>query len=554
MEHDAKFALLRMLLSQPDDSMDWTEAVQALLERVQAEDPEIFAQVWIPYCEAHQEQLGGLRLFSTSAESMAAQARYAPFATIALSFGGAHADVAAQCAASPHLGMVRSLSFHEADLNQDGFQALLHAPQLRPEVLQVKSCRLDESYVDGLIHAPVFGGVRYLSLVENDWVREALRRFPYVATLEQLRGLRVEGSYLVDEIQTIAKAPTMQQLEALYLNNTNMDGRTLELLTCGEYLPALHILHAMFNNIDGEGLEAFAQSPHFGRFRELGLGYLECEVLPVLLASPFLDHIRELNVFNYALTVISGYDFLVPSNRPEGQLQLYTENHMDDGAVLVGQTPALEGLRSLRMPSQDITAYGVEALVQSPHLRDLALLDLRGNILDDEALSLLTGEQAFPHLKELYVNNMGFISEDIECLAKSTSMGALQTLSLSYCKLDDDALAALAAASHLDSLEALHLDGNRFGVDGLQALLSAPFMPSLKVLSFSGELDDEAAQMLADAPGIQSLHTLRLLSSKMTDVGRKVLEESPYLARERMILRHDWRMSLVESAYSSEQV
>jgi hypothetical protein len=84
-------------------------------------------------------------------------------------------------------------------------------------------------------------------------------------------------------------------------------------------------------------------------------------------------------------------------------------------------------------------------------------------------------------------------------------------LSLSFCRLGDEGVAALAASPLLAGLEELHLESNDVGPEGARALARSPHVVGLRSLSLRlNPLGDEGVAALAASPSLRDLHDLDL--------------------------------------------
>jgi uncharacterized protein (TIGR02996 family) len=107
----------------------------------------------------------------------------------------------------------------------------------------------------------------------------------------------------------------------------------------------------------------------------------------------------------------------------------------DEQATMLAACPHVAGLTGLNLRCNQLRDAGVEALVQSPHLRSLEQLDLRANLLTDAGM---------------------------QSLATSPLLGRLRILDLAYNdgRITDAGWMTLAAAADLTHLRWLCLAGN----------------------------------------------------------------------------------------------
>jgi uncharacterized protein (TIGR02996 family) len=115
-------------------------------------------------------------------------------------------------------------------------------------------------------------------------------------------------------------------------------------------------------------------------------------------------------------------------------------------------------------------------------------------------------------------------------LAESPKWRGLRTLDLNC----QDALSASAAeelfrAEHLRSLTRLRLFGDRWRARTIRPLAEGKFSALRELVLFQCDLDDEAAEALADSPSLKNLCTLELESSRITGAGASALLSSRHL-------------------------
>src|SRR5262249_22757007 len=117
-------------------------------------------------------------------------------------------------------------------------------------------------------------------------------------------------------------------------------------------------------------------------------------------------------------------------------------------------------------------------------------------------------------------------------LANSPNWRGVRILDLN----SQDALSASAAeellrAAHLRSLTRLGLLGDRWRARTLRPLAEGGFIRLQELVLFQCGLGDEAAEVLADSPGLKNLRTLELETSRITGAGASALLSSRHLHR-----------------------
>jgi uncharacterized protein (TIGR02996 family) len=120
---------------------------------------------------------------------------------------------------------------------------------------------------------------------------------------------------------------------------------------------------------------------------------------------------------------------------------------------------------------------------QSPHLRNLRVLDLTGCAIGSSAAMVLGAPQSPPALVELGLAGNELENWGVGVLADSPQRAGLEVLDLRNNALTDDAARLLARSPHLGRLRWLLLEGNSIGNDGISALLDSPALSGLAHLS-----------------------------------------------------------------------
>lgn len=102
----------------------------------------------------------------------------------------------------------------------------------------------------------------------------------------------------------------------------------------------------------------------------------------------------------------------------------------------LARLPELSRLRALRMVSARIDAANLRDLFASPHLRNLLVLDLHNNWVDDEVASDLA-DGRFPMLTELWLGATLVGNAGGHALAASPHLGQLRMLDLRGCPVTE---------------------------------------------------------------------------------------------------------------------
>ena len=192
---------------------------------------------------------------------------------------------------------------------------------------------------------------------------------------------------------------------------------------------------------------AFGRSRSFAGLRTLRLQNAEVGDAGVkaLCDSPHLNELRSLTVSNDSLSIHSARAFVEGTGLPAlTDLDIGGTNRIGpDGTLILVSNPRTGRLRKLNLWSNGIADYGVEAICNQKHMRNLTHLDVSGNLLTNRTAVAIAAAEHLKTLEELNLrtNNIG-------------REGAI----------------ALADSPHLANLRRLDLAGNRVGVTAANRL------------------------------------------------------------------------------------
>lgn len=204
----------------------------------------------------------------------------------------------------------------------------------------------------------------------------------------------------------------------------------------------------------------------------------------------------------------------------------------------------LSSLQNLALPSGNITAAGLEALLQSRSLaglvslsvsrnkmgaaagaalrdaksgRALQVLDLTGVDLDAEGLAQLLHSPAMEGLTELRLDENPIGDAGAEAIAASPSVRRLRVLGLGYSGLTPHGARLLAASEHLAGIQTLDLGGNELGDEGVGALVARDAWPALRVLALRHvELTDLGLEQVLKSKVFARLESLDCRGNSLT--------------------------------------
>jgi Leucine-rich repeat (LRR) protein len=143
------------------------------------------------------------------------------------------------------------------------------------------------------------------------------------------------------------------------------------------------------------------------------------------------------------------------------------------------------GLELLRSASQGVGL--IDSLIAANGL-GLETLNLSQCAIDDEALRKLAEAEWLIQVRELKLENNAISNVGIAALAKSPHARKLQRLSLSNNPIGDEGIGALSKSVPLANLQQLDLHATHFGADGLDWICAAPLKNSVTTAASSPQI------------------------------------------------------------------
>jgi uncharacterized protein (TIGR02996 family) len=175
-------------------------------------------------------------------------------------------------------------------------------------------------------------------------------------------------------------------------------------------------------------------------------------------------------------------------------------------ALAPRDTPAR--CRSLRISGGRISEYLVETFARSEFWSELHTLDLGGALLDPDAAKALFAVESLRKLTRLSLSGDGWAADHLQALA-DIKFTNLTHLHLVGCDLDDDAAEVLANAPSLRKLRYLDVGENNIRGRGATALLASPHLRNVAFLGLEENpirgLDAKALES-APAGGLRLFH------------------------------------------------
>lgn len=139
----------------------------------------------------------------------------------------------------------------------------------------------------------------------------------------------------------------------------------------------------------------------------------------------------------------------------------------------------------------------ITSLLEHAPLPKLKVLSLSWCKLEDEALKPLLLSAVMASVEELDLSGNQLSVRFVELLAQSAHLSKLRCLDLSYTRYAGATLAGLSQSRSLGALEQIKLDGLTLGEQGFDALFTLPVFSTLKSLTLSGDFPTSSASLVA---------------------------------------------------------
>jgi uncharacterized protein (TIGR02996 family) len=202
----------------------------------------------------------------------------------------------------------------------------------------------------------------------------------------------------------------------------------------------------------------------------------------------------------------------------------------------LARSAVLRRVRRLSLVSNVIRNADVTALASSPHLVNLASLNLGSNHVGIAGCRALAAAE-LPALRRLTLTASPIKERGLEAILGAAWAGRLESLGLSGCPLGPSSPTAIASSlgATLRRLDLSHTSGFSWGA--VADLAGAP-LPALEWLGLVGVVDDETVARLTANPSLANLRGLWLGGGE-TDYRARAILDSPHLTGLRRLYL-DW--------------
>lgn len=303
--------------------------------------------------------------------------------TLDLSARGLGDDAVVELASSSRLHGVRALDLRNDKLSSRAAQALASSAHVEHlESLDLRGNRIGHEGVLALVGASNrLARLQYLA-VGSELAPESISALLGGVALPALTSLSLEAS-VESWIVALSRVSKVERLIRMHVTGLGKDAALLpSLLVCPGLDGVRELSLAVNGHVGSTGAAAIASAPMLGNLQELSIaGYngIGGRGLAALAASTTLVSLSVLAITENQVTD-DGLLALAASERLAGLEELDLTNNpevYDAGVSAIVSTPRAARLKRLRVGWTGVTARVIRALVDSPFLQALELLDLR---------------------------------------------------------------------------------------------------------------------------------------------------------------------------------
>lgn len=227
--------------------------------------------------------------------------------------------------------------------------------------------------------------------------------------------------------------PRLVRLATLNLSRNHLSGRGLHELLADRYFEGVASLNLSGNGLLLHDTKLLARSPHLRGIRSLSLDDNQTgdDGLHFLSTSPHLSELNFLSLKNCEIAVAGVRAFAASPSLLQVATLDFSGNPLGEvGAAVLASTSNISKTSMLKLVDCGIGSDGARALAASLFLRKLTALDLGGNGIQDGAAEIAKSTN-FPALSTLNLSNNGIEPRIAEMLVDSPHLRNLSLLDLS---------------------------------------------------------------------------------------------------------------------------
>jgi uncharacterized protein (TIGR02996 family) len=410
-----------------------------------------FTSKWMPGLKSHlsdwtfrrgllDEVVVRVEMLLRHADKLAAH----PIQTLYLVFQAGDVDRADQVAACAALANVSTLVI-QGNLTASAVGELARSDVFtRLKRLGLASTHVSDDAVKALVSGPVARQLEALDLTSNT-IRISGAEYLARGDLQNLKILLLSGTGLGNGgVEALAASRRLPQLHKLDLSENSLDVKSARALAGCSRLAGLRRLNLAGNSIRSDGAVALARSRHLRQLERLQLrsnGIGETGAAEFGKAG-FLDSMEYLELSGNSLGE-AGLRSILQSRPTRLEFLLLGTDELDDGAMReLALWPGLEKVRELNLYNNQITAFGMRALIDSPYAKNLCRMNLECNRLKDLGVEVLSVWPGLAAMRWLKLRQNDFTDKGALALARSPHLEFLSDLDLSQNNLSDESKAA----------------------------------------------------------------------------------------------------------------
>lgn len=344
-----------------------------------------------------------------------------------------------------------------------------------------------------------------LHLSASDRVARRIKSEIPPPALDWLEGLRLDGTGR--DANALLRAPVVARFTDLTLSWGRPQPAAVANLLAQGHVRRFCLLLDQSDSLLSTLAELPEFQPHELRLERIGSG----EGFETLAASPIFTEVRRLSC--------------QPGHRGAALAALARADHLSklEKLFLIDDNLALKHLRTL---FDSPVALRLSDLVVGGY----------GEAGNPAAARAVAQGRALTGVKELNLGRNPISDDDAEALARSTVLGQLSSLKVTWCQLTADGALCLVTSPLAAGLEELNLSFNEFGDQVASALALSPIPRRLRRLDLCRcGLTDAGVEALANSPHLASVQELDLSANPIGDQALRALAASNYFGALRSL-------------------